>query len=297
MTNKDSLGSRGEPHAPHTTGGEDTSADPNMRTQLLNSTAVPAPRLFFTIARSKNGKSFLTKLMCERAQAAGRDPILCDCDRDNATLTSHFGEANVLRPKAASTVYFEQMLMSLIEKQKVEGRDAVVDLGFGMIHEFRNFCRNWDLGAVLEEYGIRSVVIAPLAPNVDDLPPLASTLEVFKPDDLLVLFNEGLLDSTADFQIEYTSFYESAETEILFGARSPKDRSKRLAPKVSKNAPRVMWLPRMKGGGRFFNTRQPFARVAGTDWRNPLNPFERQGALRFLQTVDKLFNDLAPLLP
>lgn len=241
-----------------------------------------ASRMAIIYGRSKSGKSLEAELLCEMAIANGHDNLaIADFDRDNPSLGDRFGAKQVIRPLAATAQYFELAFLHLFELQQKTKCDAVLDMGFGALRDFRQFALSTNYQLTLEESLIRSVLVLMLTPNLDDLGPIRALDKVFLPRDVILVVNEGTTSTpNANVAFEFASVLNDPYVRGLL-----------------KRGARLKHLPRLPNGTAFHNSKRPFALAAQPHPDNPLNAFERAGAQQFLQKAHVAFEAHADLLP
>ena len=139
------------------------------------------PKLVVPLGRGARGKSFLVRWMVERAQSQGRDIVVADADRTNATLSSFFD--GVVTPPSADDRDVKEFLAQFIERQIEEKFSAVLDLGGGDL-VLKQVARETQLVAFLSQHGITPVAIHCIGPDVDDLAYLQDVEQsgIFAPD-------------------------------------------------------------------------------------------------------------------
>lgn len=152
------------------------------------------PKVWLTIGRGKTGKTMLIRFAVEETMSEGRQVLLADVDRTNATLASYF--EGVQRPPEGdeSTVAtWLEKLLTFTMQQKVS---AYIDLGGGDTTLRRLVAEVNDLVSMLETAGVAVVAAYLLGPQTDDLSPLA-TLERtgFQPAATALVLNEGLIEA------------------------------------------------------------------------------------------------------
>ena len=154
------------------------------------------PKVWITIGRGKTGKSSLIRYAAEETTGAGRQVLLADMDRTNATLSSYFG--GVQRPPEGDeeivVKWLEKLLIFIMEKKV----SAYIDIGGGDTTLRRLVSESPDLVNMLETAGVAVVAVYMLGPQTDDLSPLAS-LEAagFQPKATALVLNEALIDTAA----------------------------------------------------------------------------------------------------
>ena len=154
------------------------------------------PKIWLTIGRGKTGKTTLIRYAAEESTLGGRDIMLADMDRTNATLSSYFED--VQRPpdgdEGGVVRWLERLLVFIMDKQV----SAYIDLGGGDTTLRRLIAEVPDLVTMLDTSGVSIVAVYLLGPQTDDLSPL-STLEQagFHPEATALVLNEGLIETAA----------------------------------------------------------------------------------------------------
>jgi hypothetical protein len=238
-----------------------------------------APRQVLAYARSKAGKSFVLEFIAENAMEAGLQLLLGDLDRDNASLSKRF-PGKTIRPPNATDAYFDRTLIDMHNFQLKYRNDILLDVGFGSIKTFRTFAQKMGLQRIQEEAGVRGVLLIPLTPDLDDIMPIELLSGVYLPKDIVLVVNEGLIDTDRDVALEFE--------EALH--------DRRILALIERGA-RLVHLPRLPKSVAFRNTLKPFAWAARSGWDNPLDMFERAGAGVFLETARRRFQEVADVIP
>jgi hypothetical protein len=160
-----------------------------IRETLLD--LIERPKLIVPLGRGGRGKSFLLRWLIERAQALGRDVIVADMDRTNASLAAFFD--GVVSPPSADDRDVMEFLTAFLERQ-IEGRfTATLDFGGGDLI-LKNIARENQLVKFLDQHGIMPVAIHMIGPDRDDLSYLQSVEadEIFAPPATILVLNESL---------------------------------------------------------------------------------------------------------
>lgn len=181
---------------------------------LVEDSAQPAstterpPTLIMPFGRGGMGKSVLLRWLADRAHNAGRDVVLADADRTNATLPAFYD--GVLRPEYADDEAILEWLGAIVERQAGQRLNVLLDLGGGDVL-MKNMAQRLRLARLLEGIGVRPVAIHLIGPAPDDLAVLRDIEEsgAFCPPDTIVVFNEGLAPTVRpDPAYEWASNHE-----------------------------------------------------------------------------------------
>jgi hypothetical protein len=237
------------------------------------------PKVWLTIGRGKTGKTTLIRFLVEETIGAGRQVVIADVDRTNATLTSYF--EGVQRPPEgdeSSVSTWLERLLSFIMAQRLS---AYIDLGGGDTTLRRLVAEVSDLVAMLEAAGLAVVAAYLLGPQTDDLSPLA-TLEKagFRPAATALVLNEGLIEASLP--------REEAFARVL--------RHSAFREAMARGAV-ALWMPRLLPAGEIEARRVLFGQAAAGITRDgrkqsPLGPFDRGRTRGWL---DKMRAELAPV--
>jgi hypothetical protein len=237
------------------------------------------PKVWLTIGRGKTGKTTLIRFLVEETMGAGRQVLIADVDRTNATLTSYF--EGVQRPPEGDESSVSAWLETLLTFAMAQKLSAYIDLGGGDTTLRRLVSEVRDLVAMLEASGITVVAAYLLGPQTDDLSPLA-TLEAagFQPAATALVLNEGLVESSLP--------REDAFARVL--------RHSAFRAAVARGAV-PLWMPRLLPAGEIEARRVMFGQAAiGTvptgRRQTPLGPFD-QGRTR--AWLDTMRAELAPV--
>lgn len=237
------------------------------------------PKVWLTIGRGKTGKTTLIRFLVEETMGAGRQVLIADVDRTNATLTSYF--EGVQRPPEGDESSVSAWLEKLLTFVMTQKLSAYIDLGGGDTTLRRLVSEVRDLVAMLEASGITVVAAYLLGPQTDDLSPLA-TLEAagFQPAATALVLNEGLVESSLP--------REDAFARVL--------RHSAFRAAVARGAV-PLWMPRLLPAGEIEARRVMFGQAAiGTvptgRRQTPLGPFD-QGRTR--AWLDTMRAELAPV--
>jgi hypothetical protein len=154
------------------------------------------PCYLVAFGRGNSGKSTGLRYLSERALAAGRRVLICDCDRNNQTLTAFFGTA-VERPDHPDDDSAIAFLNRCADSIASSSLSVVLDMGGGDL-VFPRYARSLQLANLLEENGIRPVAMHFVGPALDDLTALQEIEQsgAFCPNATVIVLNAGLIRDT-----------------------------------------------------------------------------------------------------
>ena len=233
-------------------------------------------KVWFTIGRGKTGKTTLLRFAAERSAEAGRDVMLADVDRTNATLSSYF--EGVQRPPEGdegSVAKWMEQLLAFVMKNKAS---AYIDLGGGDTTLRRLVGEVPDLVNMLEAEGVDPVAVYLLGPQTDDLSPLASLeAEGFQPRATMLVLNEGLADSAVP--------REEAFARVL--------RHSAFREALARGA-EALWMPRLLPAAEIEARRVSFEQAGNGSSREgrrqtPLGPFDQARVRAWTDTMRREF--------
>jgi hypothetical protein len=136
--------------------------------------------------------------------------IICDCDRNNQTLTAFFGDV-VERPDQPdddSTVTFLNAGVDTAISSKLS---TVIDMGGGDL-VFPRYASSMQLVSLLEDHGVRPVALHFLGPSIDDLSALRGIERsgAFCPPATVIVLNAGLIRDTRAPDVAFKAVREHA---------------------------------------------------------------------------------------
>jgi hypothetical protein len=240
------------------------------------------PKLIVPLGRGGRGKSFLLRWLIERAQACGRDVIVADMDRTNASLSAFF--EGVVSPLSADDRDVTEFLTSLLERQIEERFTAAVDFGGGDL-VLKNIARENQLVPFLERYGIMPVAIHMIGPDKDDLSYLQSVEagELFAPSATILVLNESLCPPHRT----PLAYFESTI------------RNNPIFVRVIERGARPVFMPRLVPAGEVDSNRLTFAAAEdGTaDQAFGIGVWKRQQIAIWRRAMESAFAPVAEWLP
>ena len=150
------------------------------------------PKLVVAHGRGGSGKSTVLRYLAERAQDAGREIVIADADRTNATLAAFF--EGVVRPEHGEEVIVADWLDALVTQQAEEQLTVLLDMGGGD-QVFDRFAREVQLADLMASAGVVPVALHCIGTDLDDLAYLRSVEEAgaFCPEATVLLLNEGVI--------------------------------------------------------------------------------------------------------
>lgn len=148
------------------------------------------PKLIVPLGRGSRGKTFWVRWAVERAQSMGREVVIADMDRTNATLSSFF--TNVVSPPSGDDRDVREFMGEFIERQIEQRFTAVLDLGGGDTI-LKSVARQSKLVEFLSTNGIEPVVVHMIGPAIDDLAFLRDVEEDLAPPATILILNEGMV--------------------------------------------------------------------------------------------------------
>lgn len=186
-------------------------AEPPIDKKTLMVTQVVL-RLLKAAARGRTGKTFISRYLLHRAQAAGRLLDIADGDFRNGKLHTVFpeGKGGTPRPKDVSvpglTKWFGERLNDAVAAQ----RSVFFDLGAGETAS-AELARDMDLGGFLQATGYRLTNLCFAGPNQLDLQHVFSLLENEQaiPSDVVLFLNEGIATPDVDAQSFFREFSDN----------------------------------------------------------------------------------------
>lgn len=164
--------------------------------------ATEKPKLIVTHGRGGTGKSTFVRFIAERAQDAGRDVVLADADRTNATLAAFFKD--VLRPEYPDDRTVSDWLDDLVNQQAEDRLTVVLDMGGGDL-TFKSFAKSLELASLLDDVGIAPTALHFIGPDIDDLAYLRSVEDSnsFCPPQTALILNEALIKDARPKEVAF----------------------------------------------------------------------------------------------
>jgi hypothetical protein len=242
------------------------------------------PVLAMVEGRGRNGKSVLGRLLVGNARNVGRDLLVADWDRNNATLSTFYPDAR--RPVSAEDDDMQAGLTALLNEVAEAPRSLLVDTGGGD-RVLASYGRTVPVVEFCEEIGVRPVAFVTLGPDPDDADHAVGICESghFRPQDTVLVFNEGLVPPGRDTERAFAPLLERAD----------------LADLMRQGASSII-LPRLDSGPMADVTRlrldfwQAAAGAVGLGGV-PVGPVQRSQLRMWLRKVGAAFQPIAERLP
>jgi hypothetical protein len=257
---------------------------PEKRPSAVIADLGDSTKVWFLIGRGNTGKTMLIRYLGETVLATGRQVLLADLDRTNATLSAYFND--VQRPPDADEATIAKWLERLLTFIMTNKVGAFVDLGGGDTTLRRLVVEIPDLIGMLKSANAAPVAAYMTGPRPDDLAPLA-TLEAagFQPAATAIVLNEGLIEVPLprDEAFKRLTRHSAFKSAILRGA----------VP---------LWMPRLLPVAEVEARRIHFAAardgIAPEGRRqSPLGAFDRARVRAWMSAMEAEFGIIQPWLP
>jgi DNA-binding transcriptional LysR family regulator len=163
--------------------------------------------LLSAFGRGNSGKSLGLRWVGERALAE-KPIVIGDCDRNNQTLTSFFGDA-VERPAHPDDDSVVAWLNAAIDDMLESRVSLLLDMGGGDL-VFPRYASAMKLCSFLETEGIRPVAMHFVGPAIDDLATLHEIEQsgAFCPEATIIVLNAGLIRDTRSSDLAFQALHE-----------------------------------------------------------------------------------------
>jgi hypothetical protein len=258
------------------------AAGPPAKAASAGSDGPPPAKFVVTLGRGSRGKTWWMRWAAERAQDQGRDVVIADADRTNATLEAYFN--NVLRPPSPDDADVRDWFKGICERQIEKHFTVLLDLGGGDLI-LKQVASEIGLSDFLAAHGVQPVAVHLIGPELDDLAYLRDLEEdaLFAPEATLLVLNEGLVPAgrsvEAAFKVVITNpiFLEALER----GAKP-------------------FWMPRLAPAHEVNERRLTFAAAEASRVKKgqlPIGPWNRQLIANWRRAMEKNFADAADWLP
>lgn len=152
-----------------------------------SSVAGRVPVLMVRHGRGRTGGTTFADFVIQRARLAGRQVLIGDGDRRNASLAGLYppGSAGgASQPASDETPDVKEWLRNLVAQMATAQSSLVLDLGAGD-QALAETCRELDLAAFCESAGIRALSIYTIGPDLEDF------------DHVLAIHRSGVFKSAA----------------------------------------------------------------------------------------------------
>jgi hypothetical protein len=247
---------------------------------------VPTPSMqlaVYPLGRGAHGKTWLTRWMADRALSHGREIVIADADRTNATLSGYF--ANVVTPPSADERDMREWVGVFAERQINEKFNAIIDFGGGDL-VLKRVAAEMDLVEFLTRHGIFPVAIHLIGPDPDDLAYLRDVEAggIFAPPATILVLNEALVPA-------YRTPLQAFEKTVL--------KHPILTEAVDRGA-KLISMPRLEPALEVDLRRLTFsAAEAGKtkEGQDPIGPWKRQQIAMWLRDMERAFEPVAHWLP
>lgn len=241
------------------------------------------PSLIVPQGRGGRGKTWWIRWAVERAQSQGREVVVADADRTNATLSAYFD--GVVKPPSADDRDVREWLAAFVEQQIENRFTAVMDFGGGDLI-LKRVAREIGLVEFLVGHGIRPVAVHMIGPDRDDLAYLqdVETDGIFAPDATILVLNEALVPP---HRTAASAFAETVQSHPI------------LEQTIARGA-RLVTMPRLEPASEIDMRRLTFtAAEAGRvrEGQAPIGPWKRQQIARWRRAMEEAFAPVADWLP
>lgn len=241
------------------------------------------PSFIVPQGRGGRGKTWWIRWAVERAQSQGREVVVADADRTNATLSAYFD--GVVTPPSADDRDVREWLAAFIEQQIESRFTAVMDFGGGDLI-LKRVAREIGLVEFLAQHGIRPVAVHLIGPDRDDLAYLqdVETDGVFAPDATILVLNEALVPP---HKTAASAFAETVRSHPI------------LEQTIARGA-RLVTMPRLEPASEIDLRRLTFAAAEASrvkEGQAPIGVWKRQQIALWRRAMEAAFAPVADWLP
>lgn len=241
------------------------------------------PLFILPLGRGTRGKTWWVRWAVDRALAHGRDIVIADADRTNATLSAYF--QGVVTPPSADDADMRDWFAAFVERQIAEHFNALIDLGAGDLI-LKQLAREIGLTAFLERYDIRPVAVHLLGPDPDDLAYLHDVEQdrLFAPAATILVLNAALVPRN---RAEKAAFQATVLEHPVF-------------LKALERGATVVWMPRLAVAHEIDARRIAFTAAEDNKVKPgqaPIGPWNRQLIHNWLRDMEENFAPVAHWLP
>jgi len=259
------------------------SADTAILPERMASEGAAQPLFLVPLGRGARGKTWWVRWAVGRALAHGREAVIADADRTNATLSAYFD--GVLTPDSADEADMRDWFAALVERQIADRFTALVDLGGGDLL-LKQLAREIGLVPFLERHGIRPVALHLIGPDRDDLAYLHDVEqgELFAPAATILVLNEALVPARRAIR---TAFQDTVLKHPTFLA-------------TLERGAKVVWMPRLEVAHEIDSRRLTFTAAEENQVKPgqpPIGPWNRQLVHNWLRDMETNFAPVAHWLP
>ena len=263
--------------------GETDTAVLTAATSQAPAAAQAQPLCVVPLGRGTRGKTWWVRWAVGRALAQGRELVIADADRTNATLSAFFDR--VVTPPSADETDMRDWFAAFIERQITDRFTALIDLGGGDLI-LKQLAREIGLAGFLERYGISPVAVHLLGPDLDDLAYLRDLEQdaLFAPAATILVLNEALV---ARGRSEKTAFQSTILDHPVF-------------LKALDRGAKVVWMPRLAVAHEIDARRLSFTAAEESrvkPGQTPIGPWNRQLIHNWLRDMETNFAPVAHWLP
>ena len=256
-------------------------SDPATATPATGTTA--APLFILPLGRGTRGKTWWVRWVVGRALAQGREIVIADADRTNATLSAFF--QGVVTPPSADDAEMRDWFAAFVERQIEEQFNALIDLGAGDLI-LKQLAREIGLTAFLERFAIRPVAVHLLGPDPDDLAYLHDVEQdrLFAPAATILVLNQALVPRN---RAEKAAFQSTILDHPVF-------------LRALERGAKVVWMPRLAVAHEVDARRLTFTAAEENQVKSgqlPIGPWNRQLIHNWLRDMEGNFAPVAHWLP
>ncbi|MGF7213171.1 hypothetical protein GGE65_007807 [Skermanella aerolata] len=242
---------------------------------------MPAPKLIVPLGRGKTGKTTFTRWSAERALTAGRQTVLADADRTNATLAAFF--EHVVRPPAPDANRMKSWINEILELQIERKFSMILDLGGGDLI-LKEHAGELGLVELCQRHGVEPVAVHFLSSDQDDLAYLRDIERsgAFSPERTVVVFNQGILAAHLSLSDAFDALLDQE-----------------VYRKAAERGARTVFMPRLSCMAEIDRRRLLFEdAVAGrTRDGRPFGLVNRQIVTMWLRAMEAAFAEVKDWLP
>lgn len=154
------------------------------------------PVLVIAAGRQRVGKTVFLNTVAQFLKERDSDVVLWNGDQTNVTNNLRIFHSDVHEPVSREPGDGKTWLEERIGHIAEHGYDAILDVGGGDT-AFTRLVKELDVSEMLREAGVRVVLANLMGPDPADADYLAGFLETerFRPADILIILNRGLVDS------------------------------------------------------------------------------------------------------
>lgn len=147
------------------------------------------------LGRGRTGGTTGLDWLIQRASKAGRDIIVADGDKRNATL-SRLYNGKGMHPPSDEVADVKDWISTVLDKMAMAEASVALDLGGGD-RVLQEYGRDLELVEFCNHIGASALALYFLGPEQDDLDHAFALFEseVFRPDHTIIVLNEGLVST------------------------------------------------------------------------------------------------------